>query len=242
MLALKVRDMTKKYSGSLGVFNFDIDVGKKDIVLLLGPNGAGKTTAFRGILGLTKVESKTIEILSIDAKENQIEGLKNTGAMVSKPVFYEYLTAYENLEMLLPFYHNVNEESIKKSLEWVGLGNVMYKKVKTFSTGMKQKLDFLRAIIHKPGLLILDEPFNGLDIEAKADLKKRINELQEENNTGIIISSHMVGDLENFANKIVILFNGKTLFNGEMEEVKASGLNLEEFYLEKLKLYREVEV
>lgn len=242
MSVLEVRNLTKNYGDNRGIFHFNIDVNKRDIVLLLGPNGAGKTTAFRGILGLTLVESDKIDLLSIDAKENSLKAVENIGAMFSKPAFYEYLTAINNLKMLLPYYPNIDEESIKSILKEIGLEKNMNEKVKTFSTGMKQRLDFARATIHKPALLLLDEPFSGLDIEVKANLKNRIRQMQKENNTAVIISSHMVGDFENFANKLIVIYEGKTLFAGEMDEVKKTGLSLEEFYLEKLKAIKKVEV
>ena len=104
---------------------------------------------------------------------------------------------------------------------------------------MKQRLDLARAIIHEPSLLLLDEPFNGMDIEAKFDLKNILKDIQEKTKIGIIISSHMVGELESFANKVIIIYEGQTLFNGLMSDVKKSGLTLEEFYLAKLNLYKK---
>lgn len=242
MSILKVKNLSKKYNENCGVFDLNIDLDPKDILLLLGPNGAGKTTAFRGILGLTNVEYDQADINYEDIKTNKVNCLNNTGAMVSKPVFYEYLTGYEYLEIFEHFYENVNENRINEVLNIVGLKDSKDKLISTYSTGMKQRLDLGRAIIHEPKLLILDEPFSGMDIEAKSELKIMLKKLQEKCNTGIIISSHMVGDLEKFANKAIIIYEGKTLFNGTMEHIVNSGLNLEEFYLEKINNFKVMEV
>lgn len=238
MPILEVRNLTKSYSPTSGIFHFDLRVDPSDIVLLLGPNGAGKTTAFRGILGLTNTTSEKVQILDKRLTEEPSEYLKNVGAMVSKPVFYEYLTGQEHLEMLTQFYDHVNSEKVCKIFKAVGLDHCKRQRVSTYSSGMKQRLDLARAMIHEPQLLILDEPFNGMDIEAKSELKKGLIEMQKQTHMGIVISSHMVGDLERFANRLVILYQGRVLYNGLMENVHKSGLNLEEFYLEKLNHYK----
>jgi len=233
MNILETRNLTKAYDGSHGIFNFDLTVESGDIVLLLGPNGAGKTTAFTSILGLTKSNFSTLSLLG----ESMTETSKaNIGAMVSKPCFYEDMTAVQFLRLFVDIY-GIPLEKVEKVLESVGLKQEMHKKIKMYSTGMKQRLDFARAIMHEPKLLMLDEPFSGMDIEAKADFKKILKSLSQ---TGIVISSHMVGDLESIANKVVIISKGKTLFNGKMEDIQLSGLSLEEFYLERIQMKEAV--
>ncbi len=237
MTILEVQNLTKVYSKESGIFHFDLKIESGDVVLLLGPNGAGKTTAFRGILGLTKVDYDRITVLQNDMRDNRLACMKKIGAMVSKPVFYEYLTGYENLKLLTHVYENITVISVNNILEKVGLTEAKDKPVSAYSSGMKQRLDLARAMIHNPQLLILDEPFNGMDIEAKYAIKKDLKAMQMKENIGIIISSHMVGDLENIANKVVILYKGNTLYNGPMTEIQQTGLTLEEFYMEKLNLF-----
>ncbi len=232
MNILKIKNLTKAYDSSHGIFGFDFTVESGDIVLLLGPNGAGKTTAFNSILGLTSSKYDEISILGQPLTE---ESKKDIGAMVSKPSFYEEMTAYKYLSLFAGIY-KLNDFRVTEVLETVGLKNEMNKKISTYSTGMKQRLDFARSIIHHPQLLILDEPFSGMDIEAKADFKRILKSF---NNTGIVISSHMVGDLESLANKVVIVSQGQTLFNGQMADIKSSGLTLEEFYLERIQGMKE---
>lgn len=242
MTILSVKALTKMYNEKNGILNLNIEIEKNDIVLLLGPNGAGKTTAFKSILDLTKSKYEKIEILGMNIIDNREESLKKIGAMISKPGTYNYLTGYEHYKILEFIYENVDEKRIDQVLQIVGLSDSKDKLVNSYSSGMKQRLDIGRAIIHKPNLLILDEPFNGMDIEGKYDFKKLLKTMQKSYDLGIFISSHMVGDLESFANKVVIIYEGQTLFNGLMSEIKDSSLSLEEFYLEKLKLYKSKEV
>lgn len=237
MKILEVVNLSKKYNERSGVFHFNLEVENNDIILLLGPNGAGKTTAFRSVLGLLEVDYDKIDILNIDVKQK--DSLRKVGAMVSKPAFYDYLSGYDHLRMCEHVYKNVDNYRIDQVLTQVGLIDVKNKAVSTYSTGMKQRLDLARAIVHRPNLLLLDEPFSGMDIEAKHDLKKVLKDLQENSDTGIMISSHMVGDLEHFANKVLIIYEGHTLFQGDMEKVKSTGLTLEEFYLEKIEHYKK---
>ncbi len=242
MSLLKVEGLTKVYDKTNGIFDFNIEIKSNDIVLLLGPNGAGKTTAFKGILGLIKAESKKVEVSGIDIVSKRVNALKNIGAMVSKPSFSEYLTGYEYLKMISSAYDNLNESRVDEILNLIDLEDAKNKKIGSYSSGMKQKLDLGRAIIHSPSLLILDEPFNGMDIEAKHNLKNTLKSMQEKRKLGIIISSHMSGDLEKFANKVVIVYKGKTLFSGDMKMINESGLTLDEFYLEKLNIFKNKEV
>jgi ABC-2 type transport system ATP-binding protein len=241
MAILSVRNLTKKYDEKSGVFNFNLSVEKNDVVLLLGPNGAGKTTAFKGILGLIPVDKDEITILGTDISKRE-EVMQHVGAMISKPAFYDYLTGYEHLKLWGLVYKQVDANRVEGMFSKIGLEPAKNKLVGAYSSGMKQRLDLARAIIHEPDLLILDEPFNGMDIESKHDLKKVLKSKLNEGNLGIIISSHMTGDLESMANKVIIIYEGRTLFNGLMTEIIASSLSLEEFYLEKLSLYKSKEV
>lgn len=240
MTILMVENLTKSYDNNSGIFNFNIDVKDNDIVLLLGPNGAGKTTAFRSILGLTTCEYDQLEVMN-EPMADRKEAMNHIGAMVSKPSFYDYLTGFEYLNMLTSIYKNVDEQVVGRVLNQVGLVKAKDKRISAYSSGMKQRLDLARSIIHKPSLLILDEPFNGMDIEGKYELKQLLIDMQSKSSVGIVISSHMVGELEHFANKVIIIYDGKTLFSGEMSRVKMSGLTLEEFYLEKLNTYKSKE-
>jgi len=239
MTMLKVNGLTKEYEKGKGILDFNLSMKDKDIVLLLGPNGAGKTTAIRGILGLTSIDAGSIVFNNNDTSQVPTDFLKSVGACVSTPAYYEYMSGYDNLKIYSEFYEHVDEDRILEALDIVELSDDKNKKVSKYSTGMKQRLDFARAILHNPDLLILDEPFNGMDIEKKANLKGYLTGLTQYNNTSILISSHMVGDLEKFANRVVIIYEGKCLYEGDIEGVLAEYEGLEEFYLETIKRYKE---
>ncbi|MBI9013264.1 MAG: ABC transporter ATP-binding protein [Clostridiales bacterium] len=236
MTILSVKHLTKSYSDTSGIFDLSFDIEENDITLLLGPNGAGKTTAFNSILGLTQSNYETIAVNDTSIQDKAV--FHEIGAMISKPSFYDYLTGYEHLSLLSSCY-DITKDQVNHMFNLVGLEKAKDNKISTYSSGMKQKLDLARAIIHGPKLLILDEPFNGMDIEAKVEMKKILKEIQNKHHTGMIISSHMVGDLESFANKVIIIYEGRTLYNGSMSEINDSGLTVEEFYLEKLAIYKK---
>jgi ABC-2 type transport system ATP-binding protein len=238
MATLKVEGLTKDYGEQKGIFDFNLNMNKKDIVLLLGPNGAGKTTAIRGILGLTSINAGSVTYDGVKTNEQPTEFLKSVGAMVSAPAYYEYMTGFENLKLYGRFYAHVDETRILEVLKLVDLTRAKDKKVEAYSTGMKQRLDFARAILHQPRLLILDEPFNGMDIEQKAILKEYLNDRGQDNDQMTIVSSHTIGDFIDIANRVVILYDGKCLFEGSIEGIKARGISLEEHYLATIKAYR----
>lgn len=242
MTMLKVSGLKKEYDKGKGILDFNLSMKDQDIVLLLGPNGAGKTTAIRGILGLTTIDAGSIVFNNTDTTTAPTELLKSVGACVSTPAYYEYMTGYENLRIYSEFYENVNDERILEVLDIVDLADDKNKKVSKYSTGMKQRLDFARAILHNPEILILDEPFNGMDIEKKANLKGYLKGLTEYNNTSILISSHMVGDLEKFANRVVIIYEGKCLYEGIVDSILAEHNSLEDFYLEIINNYKNEKI
>ncbi len=239
MNALNIEGLTKDYGGHKGVFEFNLNMREKDIVLLLGPNGAGKTTAIRGILGLTSIDSGDIRYNEEIVAEQPTGFLKSVGAMVSSPAYYEYMTGYENLKLYASFYPSVDDEAISKVLDVVELNEVRDKKVIQYSSGMKQRLDFARAILHSPDLLILDEPFSGMDIEKKSGLKNFLRNHAKSNGGMTLISSHMVGDLENLANRVVIIYEGHVLFDGRVSDIKEENMSLEDYYLQVIGRYKD---
>ncbi len=237
MSLLNAEQVTKRFSPTSGIENFSLQVEKKDVVLVLGPNGAGKTTAFRSVLGLLPITKGSVTVLGQEIA-NREKALVGVGAMISRPTFYDYLTGLEHLQMWAMAYANVDNKRIVEVLQLVGLTGAQNKKAGLYSSGMKQRLDLARAILHRPQLLILDEPFNGMDIEFKFELKQVLKSLVENQGIGIVISSHMAMDLEEMATRLVIVYEGHTLFEGPMSVVQDSKMTLEAFYLEKLAVYK----
>jgi len=240
MEKIAVSQLTKLYKSQKGIKEFNLTLNQGDIVLLLGPNGAGKTTAMSSILGLLKPQKGTISYNNQLVQDHLTEFLNSVGAMVSTPVFYDYMTGYENLALYATFYTGIDEARIIEVLDLVELTDAKDQKVAKYSTGMKQSLDFARAILHRPKFLFLDEPFNGMDIEKKVALRDHLLELQTKESVGIILSSHMVGDLEKIGNRVIIVYDGKVLFDGTMQSATAENDSLESFYLEKIHEYKSI--
>lgn len=239
---IAVNQLTKLYKSGKGIKDFNLAINEKDIILLLGPNGAGKTTAMSSILGLMSPQCGTVELNNISSQSQPTEFLRSVGAMISTPVFYDYMTGYENLALYARFYEGIDEARIIEVLDLVELTDAKDQKVAKYSTGMKQSLDFARSILHHPKFLFLDEPFNGMDIEKKVILRDHLLELVQKESVGIVLSSHMVGDLEKIGNRVIIVYDGKVLFDGSMQRVIEENSSLESFYLEKIQAYKSMKV
>lgn len=237
-MKIVVKKLTKLYKNGKGIRDFELTINEGEITLLLGPNGAGKTTALSSILGLLNPQQGEIKLIPSKDESSPTELLRSVGAMISTPAFYTYMTGYENLKLYADFYEGITEHRITEILNLVELSDAMYQKVEKYSTGMKQSLDFARAILHQPSFLILDEPFNGMDIEKKVLLREYIVKLKKENNVGTVISSHMVTDLETVADRVVIVYEGRILFDGSMTRILDDKGSLESFYLETIQKYR----
>ena len=206
-MILKCLDICKKNI----LNNICIQIKDGDIVGLLGPNGAGKTTLISIILGLQKKDSGKIFINDDDMDLNYKKNIKVIGSVMDSQNFYTYLTGMNNLKLKARIY-KINKLEIDKIVDLVGLSNKINDKVKTYSLGMKQRLNIAMALLNKPKILIMDEPTNGLDINGLIDLKKIIKVLSEKG-VIILISTHMIKELGDVCNKICILKNGTIIEN-----------------------------
>ncbi|WP_343826771.1 ABC transporter ATP-binding protein [Clostridium subterminale] len=202
--------------------NLSLNINKGDIVALIGPNGSGKTTLIRTILNLYNEDSGSITILSKDVRKNFEEIGPFIGLMIEESGVYELLTAEEYLAFILGLISNCSKNEIKEKiaevLKKVNLYDKRNDKIKTFSKGMIQRLAFARAIINKPALLILDEPFDGIDIEAKIQLLNIIK--QEKEQMGILITSHNLKELEDICTRIAIIKHGEILLDDTTEVIR----------------------
>lgn len=206
-MILKCLDICKKNI----LNNICIQIKDGDIVGLLGPNGAGKTTLISIILGLQKKDSGKIFINDNDMDLNYKKNIKVIGSVMDSQNFYTYLTGMSNLKLKARIY-KINKLEIDKIVDLVGLSNKINDKVRTYSLGMKQRLNIAMALLNKPKILIMDEPTNGLDINGIIDLKKIIKKLSEKG-VIILISTHMIKELDDICNKICILKNGTIIEN-----------------------------
>jgi len=215
---IEVKGLTKKFKNLTAVNNLDLNVYKGDVFGFLGPNGAGKSTTIRMLLTLINPTSGNIKIFNKDLKENRKEILSQIGAIVEKPDFYLYLTAYKNLEILAKTSGiDITKNKIMEMLEVVGLEERYNSKVKTFSHGMKQRLGIAQTLIHDPELIILDEPTVGLDPQGMKEIRDLIIYLSKEKGKTIFLSSHILREIELIATRMIIIDKGTTKVEGTVE-------------------------
>ncbi|MCI1580949.1 MAG: ATP-binding cassette domain-containing protein [Clostridium beijerinckii] len=219
---LKTDNLTKQYGTQLSVSNLCISIEERDIYGFIGRNGAGKTTTLKMILGLIPATSGKITVLGKEVNKKDISYLRNIGSIIEFPSSYENLTAYENLKLHSNYMGLEDKGIIDECLDKVDLLNDKNKKVKNYSLGMKQRLGIARAILHKPKLLILDEPTNGLDPLGIRDLRNFILRLANEDNMTFIISSHILSELELTVTKLGIIEKGILLKEASMNEINNS--------------------
>jgi ABC-2 type transport system ATP-binding protein len=193
---LKTNQLTKTFKGKEVVSGVNMHVKKGEIYGFLGPNGAGKTTIMKMITNLIKPTSGEIEIFGEKLTETSFEVLKRMGTIIEYPIFYENLTAKENLYFHCEYMRYYDKKSIDHAIELVKLHNIENKKVKEFSLGMKQRLGIARAISTKPELLVLDEPINGLDPIGIKELRDLFKLLCREYGITLLVSSHILAEME----------------------------------------------
>lgn len=211
----------------LNDISFNVDSG--DLLGFIGPNGAGKTTTIKLILGLQKITSGTVSINGYDIEKNFEKAIEKVGTIVENPDLYMYLSGYQNLKLISRLYKNVDEARIQEVIKLVNLENRIKDKVSKYSLGMRQRLGIAQAILHKPNLLILDEPTNGLDPEGIKQLRDLLTNLAKKEKMAILISSHNLSELETFCNKVVIIQNGRIIESSTIEDAKK--VNGKTFYI-----------
>ncbi|MDZ7764007.1 MAG: ABC transporter ATP-binding protein [Melioribacteraceae bacterium] len=217
---IEVKGLTKRYKNLIAVDNLDLNVHRGDVFGFLGPNGAGKSTTIRMLLTLIKPTSGSIKIFGKSMPQNRIEILKKIGAIVEKPDFYLYMTAYKNLEILGKISGaDISKNNIMRLLEMVGLSERYNSKVKTYSHGMKQRLGIAQALLHDPELIILDEPTTGLDPQGMKEIRELILHLSKEQNKTVLLSSHILREVELIATRMIIINKGKTKVEGTVDEL-----------------------
>ena len=214
---VEVKNLSKKFREVSAVNNLSFTVHEGDVYGFLGENGAGKSTTLRMLLTLVKPDNGDISIFGKKLEGHHNEILKDVGAIIERPDLYKYLSAYDNLSIFARLSGiRVNRKMLMERLETVGLAERAHSKVKTFSQGMKQRLGIAVALVHDPHLIILDEPTNGLDPQGIAEMRKLILHLSREQHKTIIISSHLLHEIEQVANRMLILHKGKRIVEGEV--------------------------
>ncbi|MBK9412669.1 MAG: ATP-binding cassette domain-containing protein [Bacteroidetes bacterium] len=224
MSCIELKEVSHCFRGNEPVLRkINLMVPKGSIYGFLGPNGAGKTTTLRLILGLLKRQTGSINVFNVPFDENRIEILNQTGSLIESPSLYSHLTAYENLNVLRKIYQ-CPESRINDVLELVGLSNTGKKKSGLFSLGMKQRLGIAIALLNNPSLLILDEPTNGLDPNGILEIRELLKRINAESGITIVISSHLLSEIEKLVSHVGIINNGAMLFQGTLSDLKRQKL------------------
>ena len=219
-IILRCENLDKKIRKKQILKNVSVELYEGDILGFIGPNGAGKTTTIKLILGLQGITSGKVEINGYDVEKNFEKAINQVGAIVENPDLYMYLTGFQNLKLISNLYKNVDNNRINEVVKLVGLENRINDKVSKYSLGMRQRLGIAQAILHKPNLLILDEPTNGLDPEGIKEVRELLLKLAKEEKMAIFISSHNLAELDNFCNKICIIKNGQIIETNTISELK----------------------
>ena len=217
---IDVSELTKSFKEITAVDNLTFTVKKNGVYGFLGQNGAGKSTTIRMMLSLIRPTTGEIKIFGLDLSTHRKEILQRIGAIIEKPDMYKYLTAIENLNLFATMSGlKLTRKQLMDKLEKVGLAERADSKIKTYSQGMKQRLGIAVALVHDPDLIILDEPMNGLDPQGMADIRQLINHLSKDQGKTVFISSHLLSEMEQVADSLLIIHKGKKIAEGNMNEL-----------------------
>jgi ABC-type multidrug transport system ATPase subunit len=217
---IKVEHLAKSFGSFQAVKDVSFTVNKGDVFGFLGPNGAGKSTTIRCLLSLIKPDAGNIEMFGKSYSNQRSAILANIGSIIEKPDFYKYLSAQKNLEIFARISGaKVSKSEIGEMLDFVGLGGRGGDKIGGFSHGMKQRLGIAQTLLHKPDLIILDEPTTGLDPQGIIEIRNLILRLKNEQKKTILLSSHQLSEIELIANRMVIINKGKSIVEGEVQDL-----------------------
>jgi ABC-2 type transport system ATP-binding protein len=214
---LELNNVSKVIKGKRIIDSLSFGVQEGEVFGFLGPNGAGKTTTIRMIVGLMGISEGDIVVNGISVKSNYEGAIRDIGAIVENPELYKFLSGYKNLQHFARMHKGITEERIKEVVELVGLTDRINDKVKTYSLGMRQRLGIAQCLLHNPKVLILDEPTNGLDPAGIREIRDYIRRLARENGMAVIVSSHLLSEMEMMCDRIGIIQKGKLV---DVQQVK----------------------
>ena len=231
-LAISTKQLTKIFHGKEVIRGCNMTVEKGSIYGFVGKNGAGKTTVIKMLLGLLKPTMGEATVLGFNSVKDNLEILRHTGSLVETPIFYEQLSAIHNLQLYLG-YMDMKDDNIEDVLRLTGLANVSSEPVSTFSLGMRQRLGIAKALVHKPELLILDEPINGLDPIGMKEIRELFLHLSKQEGITILLSSHILSEIGQIADKIGFIVDGIIEQEVSPEKIKEDyQKGLEEYFMQ----------
>ncbi|WP_407653431.1 ABC transporter ATP-binding protein [Brevibacillus ruminantium] len=220
-MVLSVKGLRKQIGGKEIIRDITFDVFAGEVFGFLGPNGAGKTTTIRMLVGLAAADAGEIRICDIPLRERFPEAISQVGCIVENPEMYKFMTGRENLVHFARMSGNISSERIEEIVRFVDLQRAIDDKVKTYSLGMRQRLGIAQALLHRPKLLILDEPTNGLDPAGIRELRQFIRKLAVEEGLAVFISSHLLSEIEMMCDRVAIINRGEVISVGLVKELMA---------------------
>ena len=212
--------LTKKFKNRVAVDNVSFEIIEGEIFGLIGPNGAGKTTIIRMIAGLAKPTSGEIFIDGISLNKHYERAITKLGGIIEMPDLYPYMSGMENLKFFASLYPGITKEKIDSVVKLVGMEKRIHDKVRNYSLGMKQRVGIAQALLHDPKVLILDEPTNGLDPNGIRDMRKFLIGLSRKKHISILVSSHILSEMEQLCDTVAIIDGGKILEVKTLEQIK----------------------
>lgn len=229
-VVLEVKNLSKQFKKYTAVKNVSFKLREKRILGFLGPNGAGKTTTIRMITGLLKSSCGEVFINGFSITKNYEEAMKSVGAIVETPHLYEYMSGKSNIEFFAKLCPNATKEHVDECIKISGLEHRLKDKVKTYSLGMKQRLGLAVAILNDPKFLILDEPTNGLDPLGIKELRELLKDLSHNKGLSILVSSHILTEMELLCDDISIILNGEIKYTNSMDNINKES-SLEDVFM-----------
>lgn len=222
-IILQTTNLTKRFKERLAVNDLNLEVFRGDVFGFLGPNGAGKSTTIRMLLSLIRPTSGDIRLFGRSVRRERSEALAKVGGIVEKPDFYLYLSAARNLEIVGALHGGVTKARVMEVLDLVGLMDRARDKVRTFSHGMKQRLGIAQALLNDPELVVLDEPTSGLDPQGMKEIRELIRHLAHDRGKTVFLSSHLLPEIEQVANRMAIIHRGDLVVQGRVAELLDAG-------------------
>lgn len=220
---LEIQGLSKKFGGKPALENVSFSVAKGEIHGLLGHNGAGKSTTLGIILGMVLPDAGDVTLGGVSVLSHRSAALRKAGAIFESPAFFEYLSGWDNLRILMSYSGGFDEKAARETVEWVGLTKRIHSKVRTYSHGMRQRLALAQSLLPEPELLLLDEPTDGLDPEGIKWFRDFILRLRDERGMTVLFNSHLLAEVELMCDRVTILREGRRVFEGSV-----SGLQTEE--------------
>ncbi len=219
-VAMSIRNVTKAFGKNVAVNDLSIDLYAGEVFGFLGPNGAGKTTMIKMIMGFLEMDSGSIRVNGFDLEKDYEKAMDHLGGIVENPEMYRDLSGRENLIMYARLHGKVSSERIDEVLQMVGMQARANEKVKKYSLGMKQRVGLAQAIVHRPRVLLLDEPTNGLDPVGIRELRDILKRLAHEENVAVMVSSHILSEIQMMCDRVAIVNKGKLLDIKSVEDFR----------------------